>query len=183
MKKATVFLADGFELVEGLTVVDLLRRADIDVTTVSIKNDVMVNSANKVTVKADATLAESDWSGADLIVFPGGMPGTTNLSECEDVRRAIKTFAEAGKPVGAICAAPAILLGQTGYLAGKKGTCYPGMEKLWISGEHSEDAVVVDLPFITSRGVGTAIPFALSLIAELLGKEKADAIAKEIVYL
>jgi len=181
MKKACVLLADGFEEVEALTVVDLLRRAEIDVTIAAVSDKLLVTGAGQISVQADKFLRDVDLDGADLLVLPGGMPGTTNLEKCPSVQEAIRSFDKKKKYIGAICAAPAILLGKAGYLKGRKATCYPGMEEYLVGAEAVKEPVVVADHFITSRGVGVAIPFACQLIELLISKEKASEIAASVV--
>lgn len=181
MKKIVVFLAEGLEEIEGLTVVDLLRRAGVDVKTVSLSGEKEVTGGHRITVKADACFEEVDFDGTDGVVLPGGMPGTTHLMEHEGVNRVIRTFAEQGKLVAAICAAPTVL-GKAGLLQGKRAVCYPGMEEGLIGASVCQEEVAWDGNLITSRGVGTAIPFALTLTEYFLGKEKAKEIGDSIVY-
>lgn len=181
MKKIIVFLAEGLEEIEGLTVVDLLRRAEIDVKTVSLSSKKEVTGAHQITIKADLCLEELNAKEQDGVVLPGGMPGTTHLMEHAGVNQIIREFAAQGKLVAAICAAPTVL-GKAGLLQGRKATCYPGMEDQLAGAEFCEDAVVWDGNIITSRGVGTAIPFALTLTEYFLGAEKAKEIGDSIVY-
>ena len=166
MKKVCVLLADGFEEIEGLTVVDLLRRAKIYVDTVSIMDDYIVHGAHGINVQTEDLFDEVDFEEFDMVVLPGGMPGTLNLKEHDGVRYVVKQYAKEGRFVGAICAAPTILK-SLGLLEGRRATCYPG---------------VVDDNIITSQGVGTAIDFALKLIEVLDGEEKAKEIAESIVF-
>lgn len=180
-KKVCVFLADGFEEIEGLTVVDLLRRAGIEVTTVSIQETLRVRGAHNISVWADVMCDEYKYNEADMVVLPGGMPGTLHLRDHEVVKCVIKQFDEAKKYIGAICAAPTIL-GGAGLLKGRKAVCYPGMEEGLTEAEVLKEEVVVDGHVITSRGLGTAIAFSLQLIALLLGEEKAAEIGTAIVY-
>lgn len=181
MKKIVVFLAEGLEEIEGLTVVDLLRRAGLEVKTASLSREKEVTGAHQITVKADACLEEIDFDGIDGVVLPGGMPGTLHLAEHEGVNQVIRAFGEQGKLVAAICAAPTVL-GKAGLLQDKKATCYPGMEEELIGANVCRDEVVRDGNIVTSRGVGTAIPFALTLTEYFLGKEKAREIGDSIVY-
>ncbi len=181
MKQTCVFLADGFEEIEALTVVDVLRRAGVDVVTVSIKADKAVTGRSKITVFADQTFEEMDFGKAELLVLPGGMPGTTNLQAYTPLRSLLQRFYEEKKRLSAICAAP-MILGELGFLKGRKATIFPGMEEKLIGAQALTDPVVVDEFITTSRGMGTAIPFALSLTAQLLGEEKAKEIKKSIVY-
>ena len=166
MKKVCVLLADGFEEIEGLTVVDLLRRAKIYVDTVSIMDDYIVHGAHGINVQTEDLFDEVDFEEFDMVVLPGGMPGTLNLKEHDGVRYVVKQYAKEGRFVGAICAAPTILK-SLGLLEGRRATCYPGVE---------------DDNIITSQGVGTAIDFALKLIEVLDGEEKAKEIAESIVF-
>ena len=171
MKKVCVLLADGFEEIEGLTVVDLLRRAKIYVDTISIMDDYIVHGAHGINVQTEDLFDEVDFDEFDMVVLPGGMPGTLNL----------KNHAKEGRYVGAICAAPTILK-SLGVLEGRRATCYPGVEDEMEDVVLTETAVVVDENIITSQGVGTAIDFGLKLIEILDGEEKAKEIADSIVF-
>ncbi len=181
MKKVSVLLADGFEEIEALTVVDLLRRAQIYVDTVSMNEEYIVRGSHGIPVQTEDLFDEVNFVEFDMIVLPGGMPGTTNLNGHSGVRRVVTDFAQEGKYVAAICAAPTIL-GSLGLLKGKHVTCYPAMEKEIQGAVLTGLPVVVDGNIITSQGVGTAIEFALKLIAILVGNEKAQEIADSIVY-
>ena len=130
MKKVYVFLADGFEDVEALIPVDVLRRGGVDVTTVSISDFPLVTSAHGVNIEADIMFEQGDFSDADLIFLPGGMPGASNLFAHKGVCKIVVDQFAAGKKVAAICAAPGVVLGQLGILEGKKATCYPGFEQM-----------------------------------------------------
>jgi 4-methyl-5(b-hydroxyethyl)-thiazole monophosphate biosynthesis len=180
MSNVIVFLADGFEEIEGLTVVDLLRRAGIKVTTVSIKEEKEIMGAHQIQVMADVTLSQADFDGVDMLVLPGGMPGTLHLGECKVVTEKCVEFFKAGKEVAAICAAPSVL-GDLGILEGKRCTCYPGFEDR-LKGIVSTNPVEADGNVTTSRGMGTAIPFALKLIEKLINAEKAEEIKDSIIY-
>ena len=181
MKKACVFLAPGFEEVEGLTVVDLLRRAGVELTMVSIEDTKAIAGSHGIQVEADKLLDEMEYGDQDLLVLPGGMPGTLNLKNCDKLLAILHSFHKEGKKIAAICAAPTVF-GHMGILDGKKATCYPGCEDGLGKAEYLEENVVIDGNITTSRGVGTAIDFALSLIAQLYGQAKADEIAASIVY-
>ena len=174
MKKVSIFLAEGFEEVEALTQVDLLRRAGAEVTMVSISGAREVAGSHGIVVTADKIFAEMDFAEMDLLVLPGGMPGTLHLKECAPLIALLQDFNEKGRKLAAICAA--------GLLRGKKAACYPGCEDGLTGAEVLTDRVVVDGNITTSRGVGTAIPFALSLIAQLYDQQKADQIRESIVY-
>ena len=181
MKKVCVFLADGFEEIEGLTVVDVLRRAKVEVSTVSIMDTLDIHGAHGINIKADQMFDEVDFSVADMLVLPGGMPGTTNLKEDENVRKAVQEAYDDGRYVAAICAAPTILA-DMGILKGKRATCYPDMESEIEDAYLTGAPVATDENIITSQGVGTAIDFALKLIEVLISEEKAVEIADSIVY-
>lgn len=182
MKKAAVLLADGFEEIEALTVVDLLRRASIYVDTVSITDEYMVHGAHGINVQTEDLFDEVNFVEFDMLVLPGGMPGTTNLNEHSGVRRVVKDFAESGKYVAAICAAPGIL-GGLGLLKGKRAACYPSVEEKLSGAVIMKVPVVQDGNIITSRGMGTAIDFSLKLVEILTDKVKADELAESIIYL
>ena len=179
-----VFLADGFEEIEALTVVDLLRRAGIKLNTVSVTGDKAVTGRSDITVMADMTIDKVNWNEAAGIVLPGGMPGTTNLGNTKVLMNHVDEIAGSNdnRFIAAICAAPALLLGERSLLLGKCATCYPGMENHFIGATALTDKVVVDGNIITSRGLGTAIPFSLAIIEKLINKEKADEIAASVVY-
>lgn len=181
MNKIGIFMADGCEEIEGLTVVDIVRRAGIDITTISISDKKEVAGAHGITFLADAKKDEVDFSTLDGIVLPGGMPGTTNLGADETVDKVIREFAAGGKLVAAICAAPSVL-GQAGLLNGKHATSYPGFEPKLTGAVTSEDPVVQDGNVITSRGMGTAIAFALEIVSYFTDKKTADKLAESIIY-
>lgn len=181
MKKNYVFLADGFEEIEALTVVDLLRRAQLEVMTVSIKEETQVMGSHRIPVIADAVFSQTDCSDGDLLFLPGGAVGTQNLGNCQPLLELVKTYAAQGKKVAAICAAPTILA-KLGLLDGRRATCYPSMMEELAGAKKTTDPVAVDGNITTSRGLGTAIDFALELIAQLLSPEKAKEIAESIVY-
>lgn len=181
MNKIGIFMADGCEEIEGLTVVDIVRRAGIHITTISISGKKEVAGAHGITFLADAKKDEVDFSTLDGIVLPGGMPGTTNLGADETVDKVIREFAAGGKLVAAICAAPSVL-GQAGLLNGKHATSYPGFEPKLTGAVTSEDPVVQDGNVITSRGMGTAIAFALEIVSYFTDKKTADKLAESIIY-
>ena len=181
MKKTGVFLAEGFEEIEGLTVVDILRRAGIEVVTISIMGKKEVYGSHQIGVLADTLFEEVDFEEYEGIVLPGGMPSTTNLGSHPGVADVVKSFAKNGKLVAAICAAPSVL-GQAGVLAGKKAACYPGFEDKLDGAQAVYEEVAEDGNIITSRGMGTAIPFGLRLAAYLTTEEKAKELAEAIIY-
>ncbi len=181
MSKMGIFMADGCEEIEGLTVVDVLRRAKQEIVMISVTGKREVTGSHSVTFLADALASEVDYGSLDGIVLPGGMPGTTNLLADETVGRVIREFAAAGKLVCAICAAPSVL-GAAGLLAGKRATCHPGFEEKLTGAECLTDEVVVDGNIITSRGMGTAIPFALEIVRSLCGDAAVGQIRQALVY-
>lgn len=181
MSKIGIFMADGCEEIEGLTVVDIVRRAGIDITTISISDKKEVAGAHGITFLADAKKDEVDFSTLDGIVLPGGMPGTINLGADETVDKVIREFAAGGKLVAAICAAPSVL-GQAGILNGKHATSYPEFEPKLTGAVTSEDPVVQDGNVITSRGMGTAIAFALEIVSYFTDKKTADKLTESIIY-
>ena len=178
--KVRMLFETGYEEVEALTVVDLLRRAKVDCLMVAADDQDTVTGSHGITVKMDEKISELA-DDADMIVLPGGMPGVTNLIANEKVRNLVCGQYEAGRYVAAICAAPTIY-GEMGLLEGKNATCYPGMEDKLLGANWQEQPVVVDGNFVTSRGVGTAIAFALTLVTILKDEETAKSLANSIVY-
>lgn len=172
--QAIVLFANGFEEVEGLTPVDFLRRAGIEVHMVGVPDRDVVGG-HGIRVTTDYTLDELD-AGVDAVILPGGMPGAANLAADEDVQRLIADQLAAGKLVGAICAAPAVVLAPQGHLQGRRFTCFPGREKDVSDGTFLEDRVVTDGNLITSRGAGTAAEFSRELIRALAGDEAAEKV-------
>ena len=172
-----VFLANGFEEIEALATVDILRRAHLDVKTIGVGASVVVG-AHDIAVTAD--LAEQDLSleNIEAVILPGGMPGTLNLEKSDVVQAAVPYAMEHNLPVAAICAAPSIL-GHGGYLQGKKATCYPGFESE-LCGATLCDGVVTDGNIITACGAGVAVDFALELVRLLVSSEEADSIRRGI---
>ena len=181
MSKIGVFLAEGFEEIEGLTVVDILRRANIETVTIAIGGKRQVMGSHGIHVVADCVYEDMAFEELTGIVLPGGMPGTTHLKEHAGVVARVQEFARAGKLVAAICAAPGVL-GDLGILKGKKAVCYPGFEERLHGANVAYDKVAVDGNVTTSRGMGTAIPFALALVEQLVSKEKAEELKKGIIY-
>ena len=176
-----LFLTDKFEEVEALTAVDLLRRAELELVTVSINGTKSVCGSHNIKVEADMLIEDVDWTKGECIVLPGG-PGTGALNECKLLMENVDAYIKNGKPVGAICAAPAKVLGVNGYLKGKNAVCYPGLEDLLIDANVMYVPVVTDGNITTARGAGCATDFALELIAVLKGREVSDKIAESIVY-
>lgn len=181
MSKVSVFFGTGFEEIEALSVVDILRRAGIETDMVSITGQETVTSSHGVTVSMDKNLEEVDFSSLDMIVLPGGMPGTKNLEACDLLMEQVDSFFEKGKWIAAICAAPTIF-GHRGILKGKKACCFPGMQNQLEGAEVSYEKVVVDGNVITSRGMGTALEFALKLLEVLTDAQTATQMATTVVY-
>ena len=184
-KRVAVFLAEGMEEIEALTVVDLLYRAGIPCETVSITNSGVVASSHDVSIVCDREIGDTrfDFDDYDMLVLPGGMPGTTNLGECDELTNQVTRFAREGRQVAAICAAPTVLA-KLGLLEGRKATCFPDLQGVLAENgaEVLQDQVVVDGNIITSKGMGTAIPFGLAIVAHYLGRDVADELARKIVF-
>lgn len=181
MKKAYLFLATGFEEVEALTVVDILRRGGVDCKMISVTGDYDVIGSHTITIRADQLFEEKDLTDAEMLIMPGGIPGTPNLKSHVGLEKLIRKYAEDGKYLAAVCAAPTIY-GEMGLLEGKKATCYPGMDDGLKGAVALEDAVVCDGQYITSRGMGTSIEFALALLEKFTDKETAQNMGMKIVY-
>lgn len=182
MAKAYVFLADGCEEIEALTPVDLLRRAGIDTCTVSVTGRTQIESSHGIRFEADALFEETDFSGGEMFVTPGGMPGSTNLAAYAPLIALLKEKQAEGKHLAAICAAPGVVLGDNGFLEGKKATCFPGFEEHLKGAEAVCRSVVTDGTITTSRGMGTAVAFGLELVRLLAGETAAAELKKKIVY-
>ena len=175
-----LFLADGFEEIEALYTLDLLRRANIDVLTVGVTGKV-ANGSHKIPVVCDIDCASLPYnSDFDMIVLPGGMPGSTNLDKAECVEKYIKLALDNDKLICAICAAP-FILGKRGILKGKNATCFPGFENQLEGATVVDAGVVRDGNIITGRAMGSAHEFALTVLEALQGKEAADKMRKTII--
>ena len=176
-------MADGCEEIEGLTVVDVVRRAKMEIVMLSITGKKEVTSSHGVTFLADALAEETGYEDLDGIVLPGGMPGTLHLKAHEGLADLIRKADKEGKLLAAICAAPSVL-GAAGLLEGRHATCHPGFEEKLTGAITSEDAVVVDGNIITSRGMGTAIDFGLAIVDCLtdFDEEVVEHVKKGIVY-
>ena len=180
--KILLFLADGFEEVEALTVVDYLRRMDIDVETVSITEDKKVRGAHNITVIADNIVSElKDIDPYNGVVIPGGLPGATNLRDNPKVIEIVKELNKNKKLTAAICAGP-IVLERAGIIKGKKITSYPGFEDQLKEGIYMEENIVRDGSIITGRGPALAVDFAIEIVDYLLGEEKAMELKRDILY-
>ncbi len=170
-----VFLANGFEEIEALATVDVLRRGGLTVRTAGV-GDLMVIGSHGIAVQADTTVDDlPPIEELQAVVLPGGLPGTTNLAACEAVTSYVTAAHRCGALVCAICAAPSVL-GAQGLLQGRKATCYPGYEPQLKGATPTADGVVVDGPCITAKGAGVTIPFALAIVAQLVSPQKAQEI-------
>jgi len=179
-KKALVILAEGFEEIEAISCIDILRRAEIEVTVAAL-TALKVKGSRGVWVIADKLLNELG-SDFDCLVLPGGSLGATNLASSELVTSLIQKMFRQGKIIAAICASPAVVLAPTGILENKTATCYPGMQRLFGPNTHYKDeAVVVDGTVITSKGPATAIGLALSIVEKLCGRQTKDELARSIL--
>ncbi len=181
MAKIAVFFGDGYEEIEALTVVDLCRRAKIETQMVSITGERCVTGSHGIKVEMDARYEDVDFDSLDMIVLPGGMPGTKNLEAHEGLMARVDAFNEAGRFLAAICAAPSIF-GHRGILKGKKACCYPGFEKDLTDALVVYDSVAVAGHVITSRGMGCAIDFSLEIIKALCGEQVAQALSDAVIY-
>lgn len=182
MKESFVFLAEGFEEIEALTVVDLLRRAGIPVKTVSITTALQVTGAHGVTVKADLIFDNTLFTNAEWLILPGGMPGAQNLYEFAPLEGLLKTQlnSENGR-IAAICASPAVVLGQMGLLKNEKATCYPGFENMLHCKEIVDTAVVKSGRFVLGNGPANAMLWSLAIIRETLNSQEAIKVANGLL--
>lgn len=183
MAKVYEFLATGFEEMEALVPVDILRRGGVEVTIVSVTGDEIVVSSHGVGIKTDAKIEDiANFDDADLLMIPGGMPGATNLRDNESVRKALTEQAEKGKRVAAICAAP-LVLASIGVLNGKKATIYPGMESELINGaEHTGAIVQEDGNVTTGIGPMAAIPYGYKLLSYFVSAEEVEKVKQGMLY-
>ncbi len=177
MNTTFVFLADGFEEIEALTCIDVLRRAGMPVTTVSINPGLEVTGAHGVTVLADSLFGDSDYEGAEWLVLPGGIPGAPNLAACEPLCDLLTAQDARGGKVAAICASPAVVLAPLGLLQDRRAVCYPGMEQGIEGVRWAEGPVAVDGNVVTGNGPAAAAPFALALVEQSMGRETAAQVA------
>ncbi|MDE7247484.1 MAG: DJ-1/PfpI family protein [Lachnospiraceae bacterium] len=181
MSKTAIFFGTGYEEIEALTVVDILRRAGEEIEMVSITEERTVTSSHGVAVTMDKILSEVNFDETDVLVLPGGMPGTKNLEACEALMEQVDAFVKADKLVAAVCAAPSIL-GHRGHLKGKNACSFPNFEDHLEGAQVCQEPAVRDGNIITGRGMGAAIPFALTILEALQSKEIADQMAKTIVF-
>lgn len=181
MSKIAVFFGTGYEEIEALTVVDICRRCGVETDMVSITEQLQVTGAHDITVAMDKTFSQIDFAQYEMLVLPGGGPGTRNLEAHQGLMEQVDAFYQDGKYIAAICAAPSIF-GHRGILKGRKACSYPGFESHLEGAEVTAGPVEVSEHVITSRGMGTSIDFALAIVTVLCGEEKAEEMAKAIVY-
>ncbi len=174
MAKAYVFLADGFEDIEALAPIDILRRGGVDVVTVSINEDPFVTSAHRMVVLGDVTFEEAgDFADADILMLPGGMPGAANLDMHEGVKDALLRQHQQGKLIGAICAAP-FVLGKLGLLKGRRATCYPGFESYLDGADYTAELFTTDGNIVTGEGPAAAMPYGYEILRLLEGDDVVE---------
>ncbi|MCL2596298.1 MAG: DJ-1/PfpI family protein [Paludibacter sp.] len=178
--KTAIFLAKGFEEMEAVCPIDILRRAGVNVISVSISDKKQVEGAYNITFTADALFEEIDFEDIEMIVLPGGMPGAANLANHTGLCGKILDFADSDKRIAAICAAPSVVLGGLGLLKGKEAICYPGYEAGMCTKQISEKSVVTDGIITTAKGPGVAMEFALELVKILKGEAIAQKIKKDL---
>ncbi len=179
MSKVYVCMAEGLEEVECLAVADILRRGGVEVILASMGEELLVTGSHGITVRADAMWSREACDGCDAIFLPGGMPGTTRLSEHPELGEMLRKFHREGKVLSAICAAPSVL-GKYGCLEGKRAACYPGWEDRLLGAKHTEEGVVRDGNVVTGRGLGFAIDEGLELLKVLAG-EKVSAEVRDAI--
>jgi len=180
MDQITVHLADGFEEIEAVTIVDVLRRAGLNVKTVSVTGKLQVTGSHQIEIRADLLFEQVDYSNGVLIILPGGMPGAKHLNEHSGLKSQILEYHTGGKFLAAICAAP-MVLGNLGILKDKKAVCYPGFESYLAGAELSANPFITDEKIITGRGVGAALEFSLEIVRILKGENSADHLRKMLV--
>lgn len=177
-----VHLAYGFEEIEALTVVDVLRRGGVEVETVSITDELNVVGAHGIQVNADITFANANYDDCEMIVLPGGLPGATNLRDHEGLKAKICQFAETNKWIAAICASPSVILGAYGLLENHKATCYPGMEEGMVGAKAENVGAICDDNIITGKGPAYATEFALLILEKLTNESNANSVASGFLY-
>ena len=181
MKKAIIVLAEGFEELEAIVPIDILRRSEVDVTIAGL-GKLEIKGAHNITIKTDV-LFDDYKDLPDAIIFPGGLPGAENLALSKKVKDLVLKMNAGKKLIAAICASPALVLAPLGILEGKTATCYPGMEKNFLSGiTHSKKSVVQDGNIVTSQGPATAFEFGVKIAENLVGKQKSDMVASQMLF-
>lgn len=181
MNTSYIFLADGFEEIEALTVIDVLRRAGMDIKSVSITDSLNVTGAHGITVKADVLYEKTDFITPEWLIIPGGMPGAENLSRFAPLNTLLMAQAQNGK-IAAICAAPAVVLGPLGILDGKEATCYPGFEKQLPDATLRDTPVVALDRVVTANGPSAAMRFALAIVANSMGENIAQEVGSGMLF-
>ena len=182
MRDSFVFLAEGFEEVEAITVVDILRRAGMPVKTVSITTALQVTGAHGITVKADLIFDNTLFKDAEWLILPGGMPGATNLYQYGPLQGLLEQAARGGETrIAALCASPAVVLGQLGLLKGEKATCYPGFESMLEGAEVIDAPVVVSGRFVLGNGTANAMAWAITIVSETISSQEALKVANGLL--
>ncbi len=181
MKSICIFLAEGFEESEALLPLDILRRGGMDVKTVSVTGDKIVTGSHQVSVVADVLFEEIKEEDVEMIVLPGGLPGSTNLDAHAGLDKLVNSFAAQSKSLAAICAAP-LVYGKRGLLKGKKATCYPGFDKFLEGAEYTGNLVEVADNFILGKGPAAAAPFGFAILEKYAGVEKVNEIKKGMLF-
>lgn len=179
-KKIAVHLADGFEEIEAISIIDVLRRAELEVLVVSVTGKLEVSGAHQIKVIADILFEGVNYEELFMIVLPGGMPGASNLEAHAGLKKKIKQFDQQNRPLAAVCAAP-LVFGNLGILNGKQAVCYPGYEKYLKGAEVLTVPVVESGNVITGRGIGSVLEFALMIVKRAVSAEKSDLIARQIL--
>lgn len=178
MKESFVFLAEGFEEIEAITIIDVMRRAGLPVKTVSITSALQVKGAHGMILTADTIYDNTLFNDPEWLILPGGMPGATNLYDYAPLQGLLKRQAESSKGrIAAICAAPAVVLGQLGLLKGHHATCYPGFESLLEGAVVEDKEIVVDGKFVLGNGPANAMLWALQVVSETIGHQDALHVA------
>ena len=180
MNNLYIHLAEGFEEIEAVTIIDVLRRAGLNVISVSVTGNRMVKGSHNIEMKADILFDEVDFTSGEMIILPGGMPGSKNLNEHAGLKRQILEYQKSGKYLAAICAAP-IVFGNLGILNGKRAVCYPGYEAHLTGADVQSNSYIVDNNIITGRGVGAALNFSLEIVRILVGEERALQLRKAML--
>ena len=181
MNTSYLFLATGFEDMEAIATIDILRRAGIEVKSVSITDTKEVTSAHGITITADVLFDETDFSDAIWLILPGGLPGATNLAACKPLTTLLTEHNRAGRNIAAICASPAVVLAPLGILDGREAVCYPGFEGKMPNATKGFTPVVTDGNIITANGPASAVLFALSIVAKTKGEEIAREVAEGLL--
>lgn len=176
MNKTYVFFADGFEEIEAIGTVDILRRSGMNVVTVSVKDTHEVTGAHNVTIKTDILLPEVTLDNAEWLVLPGGMPGAENLHNCKPLQELLKAQNAKKGRIAAICASPAVVLGQLGLIEGKRATCYPGFEKLCKGAKMEDVRCVTEDNIVTANGPSSVTNMCYAIITISKGRQKADEV-------